>query len=479
MPSRSTSSGSSSRSRGSGVLLDPYGIYGTRTANRMRAAQRRRQTQNAILLLVVVLLLAGGAAFSKFRRVTSVKPSNRLELLTTTVIPPIAARDAKTKTDVALIPTAGGQLLRVPLAFASDEAPQVVLDTAFPLHLPLVRDNVAFVPCEDGVLYAVDWQKSKVLWRYDFHSPLTARPTWTKFAVGNPAAAGGAAGPSTASTASTTATPNAAAVVAGPRVVTREVVIAGADNGLLVALDSKTGNERWRMRLPSPPGEAIAVSNEAKPKVLVPLVGTAFMRGGVWCLDALTGKVLWRFPKDGLAEAIQLSAPAVDVAANRVFFGGESGAVFSLDLRNGTYNAKKKIGWKTYATPLKRAGDAVISWRTNPVLFFSNERDGRSTRLVVGGSDGGVRCFASSDGALLWEVRAEAPIESLQKFASGERDLLLVCTRGADLFVVDAASGRYVRKMASRSTLVGAVLAGNEVLAVTTDGFVERFPLGL
>ncbi|MDF2439716.1 MAG: hypothetical protein JWN98_700, partial [Abditibacteriota bacterium] len=51
-------------------LLDPHGIYGTRTANRMRVARRRRAVHN---LMLAVLAMVAIAVFFAWRRAPRVQ----------------------------------------------------------------------------------------------------------------------------------------------------------------------------------------------------------------------------------------------------------------------------------------------------------------------------------------------------------------------------------------------------------------------
>ena len=54
-------------SRSAKSSLDPYGIYGTRTENRLRASQRRRKTQKFLLGAGFFCLLAMVLVFSRWR----------------------------------------------------------------------------------------------------------------------------------------------------------------------------------------------------------------------------------------------------------------------------------------------------------------------------------------------------------------------------------------------------------------------------
>jgi outer membrane protein assembly factor BamB len=486
MPSRSSRSSQSTAPRSSTArsapLLDPHGIYGTRTANRLRSSRRRRQSQNFVALLALLAIGALIFSWTKVRRVSAIKPDAELQLLSPCAASPVWARDEKSKTEAVLIPTGDGRLLRVPLGFDAQAKPETVLDTAFPMHAPLLQNQMAFVPCEDGVLYALDWQTKKVVWRHDFHAPLCARPALLSVAPPAPAPASTPltstrlTNPPSASSATDARQPSStpAPVIAAP--APRAIVVAGADDGLLIALDAKSGAPLWRTRVPSPVGDAI-IALQKTSQILMPLLGGAAMRGGVWCLDGATGKVLWRFPKSGREEAIQSAAPVADESAGRVFFGSETGALVCLNLKTGAYDAKKKIGWKTFAAPVGKNSDAAISWRAAPLLIFGSERDGASTRLVAGGSDGVVRCYSSRRGDLLWQFNAGAPVETLQKIRRGSETHIFVATQSGTLFLLEARTGAILRTLAGARDVSGALATDNEVLTLCADGRVQRFAL--
>lgn len=464
MPARRYSDSPRPRSRAdsSRALIDPYGIYGTRTANRMRAARRRRQTQSLLLVLLLIGVLALAVSWFKVRRVATIKPLAALKLWTPVTQKPVLAGSDAART--VLLPLAEGRLIKFAPGFEDTEKPQTILQTDFPLHTPLINGAVAYVPCEDGVLYALSWQQARVLWKARLGEALCARPALARITV-----AVRDASPSTPA--------QSADAAVAPRTTRREIVVVAGADGLIAALEAGSGKVVWRMRVPSAPGEALVSTSGAAPKILVPLLGSATMRGGLWCLDAASGKVLWRFPSDSRVQAAQYSPPIVDERANRVYFGSETGPVFALDLARGTYNAKQKIGWKSYAPPLSPKTENVISWRAAPVLFFGAQPATGGARLVAGGSNGGVRCFAAVDGRVLWSFDAESSVALLQKMRLGERDIVLVCTRSDTVFLLDAETGGALQRFIGRGKLTGALLAGNEVLAVSGEGVVERFPL--
>ena len=56
-------------------LLDPYGIYGTRTVQRRRAARRRRALQNMSVLFIFLVMGAGAWAWWKMPRALRFSPA--------------------------------------------------------------------------------------------------------------------------------------------------------------------------------------------------------------------------------------------------------------------------------------------------------------------------------------------------------------------------------------------------------------------
>ena len=459
-PSSPRPSGSRSSSvRPSGAALDPYGIYGARTATRLRDSQRRRRSQNLIAFFIFASLLAAVITSWKVRRVDTDKPQNWRELGLPVSVPPVWIAPSGSDAGVLLIAGEDGRLLKtsdVSGAGASGEltteATQntVLLETDFPLRAPLIFKETAFVPCEDGVLYAVSWKKRKMLWRQRFDAALTAQPALIS-------------------------------------VNKKPVVIAGSDAGLLLAMDAASGRILWRSRLPAPIGNGMAIAKnlpnapgqKVSTRILVPLLGGAAMRGGLWCLDGASGKVLWRFPKDGRIEATQLSAPVADVGSGKVYGANDSGAVYCLDLQTGQYNSKGQPGWKSFIKPLEdHDQNQATLLRAAPVLtgaIAGNEEE----RLILGGNDGGVRCVSAQNGKLLWQTDVEASVSALMpvRYTDG-RELILVCNRNGELALLQSENGSILRKFSNRGDrFVGATVSEKAIYGVTNKGTLLQFAL--
>ena len=264
-----------------------------------------------------------------------------------------------------LVPTESGNLLAVD---ATRGTARQSFATAFPLRAqPLVVKDVAFVPCQDGTLYAVAWRTGHLLWSHATGVAMTTRPVYAQALVPDaaptpaatpqmgvtPAPLGTPTASSTppeSATPTSTVTPGATPASLGsistptptpaPPQATG-LVIAGNDEGNLMALRASNGEVVWQRAASGPIGCGLTATRDATGRalVLIPLLGGVAARGGLWCLDARTGVPVWKFPQDNKSFAAQLPAPAVDGngtdAANRVYGADDSGAVVCLDLKTG------------------------------------------------------------------------------------------------------------------------------------------------
>lgn len=446
MPSRPTQS-----------PLDPYGIYGTRTANRLRASRRRRKTQKFLLAVGFLAVAVLAVLFAQWRREDSHFALAGFETGVHVNSAPILVR-LPAGGDSLLIAGREGKMLRFDVdANNPNPQKQVLLQADFPLHTPLARGDKVFVPCEDGVLTALSWQSGKQLWRRRFDDSLSAQPTafdlWQE---------------------------------AEKR---KAIVVAGSDSGLVMAIEIGSGKILWRVRLPAPVGNGLSsVESNGRARVLVPLLGGSAMRGGVWCLDGATGKILWRFPAAGREEAVQFAAPVPDLAGNRVFFANDLGAIFALSLTEGKYDSQQSLGWKTVLQPQEHKDETqMVVLRATPLLMDStsnfNEQFDIESRpkntLVVGGNDGIVRYLSTRDGIVRWQFATQRPILALLQIRiSNGQNLILVVNRSPEFLLLDAKTGKAVQRFSSAGeNFAGVTVSGPQIFAVTESGTVHQFTL--
>ena len=475
-------------------MLDPHGIYGTRTAYRVRAARRRRMTQNLVIGFAFVAFVFALVMYKRMPHTKTISSDWQTHLMTKLLAMPVAVSGKAG--GVLLVPTESGNLLAVD---ALRGTVQSGFATAFPLRAqPLVLGNIAWVPCQDGALYAVDWRTGQVLWSHATTAAMSTRPAYTHVLLPNvttPTVVPGATPQANSAPVvhvipaslpvttglgmnSASSTPVPASTPAPAKPI--PIVIAGNDEGMVTALNANNGRVLWHRTATGPVGNGLTATRNAagQPLVLVPLLGGVAARGGLWCLAAQTGAPVWRFPEESKSFAAQLPAPAVDGVgeqpATRVFCVDDNGAVVCLDLKTG-----KKI-WKTFAQPLPGVhGNASVLLRSEPMFKAYSWGE----RLIVGGSDGVVRSFDAHDGRLVWAFDAGAPVrcrpQAVRLNASyGQRDIILSGCDDAALYALDAQTGALLWKYRTNSpAYAGAVVLGQHVLSVSADGSVQSFAL--
>lgn len=418
--------------------LDPLGIYGTRTELRRLDARRQRLAQQLIALFALAGLLCALLIFAR-RPHAPVLKGTRVAWAQTPGASPVFAEDSRAVR--LLLPSQGGDLQSFDPANGNLVT---LLDVGFPLRAtPLVVRNVAFVPCEDGSLYAVDWRTARTLWQHQAGASLSARPAFVEVKL-----------------------PMHPPLLAGVR---EKFVVIGNDAGLIQCLQAGSGDVVWQRGAGAPVGSGIVAVPDRKnqtPRVLVPLLDGTASRGGLWCLDALSGSLLWKFPREAKAPAPQLAPPALDAAGERAFCGDDTGALTCLRLRDGARL------WKTYARPRPNSRESVLL-RGEPLF----QRDGSGERVIVGANDGFVRAFNAADGHLLWSYDAGAPVRGLPLSLQNDgHPAVLIGCDSPQMWLLDAQTGALLREFRTDGNASFAALSWNNALyAATTRGSLEKF----
>jgi len=186
---------------------------------------------------------------------------------------------------------------------------------------PGVDGDTVYVGSRDGFFYALDAATGQPKWRYD------AKGSWI---VGTPALDGD------------------------------NVWIGTSDTGLLLALDKRSGQERYRFET--------KVWTFASPLRVADIVVAASMKGELHALDAATGRARWSWRGPGLAAN---EARVVDVATGkfddaRMFKGGPHALYTGLE-------HVKRLG-AFIGSPAWYDGQLIATTATGEVLFFEPQR---------------------------------------------------------------------------------------------------------
>jgi outer membrane protein assembly factor BamB len=408
-------------------VLDPQGIYGTRSATRRRIAQRRRLWQNALCLLLALLLVAAAVAWLRTPRAPSWRALWLRSLPGAVSATPVSL--TLSGRTVLLAPTDNGQLLAIDADTGAWRAHAV---SAFPLRTsPAVNGSRAFIGGEDGSITALDLLAGRKLWSRALSSSISARPQFMELPPPPPSAD-------------------------APRSPSRLLVV-GCDDGLVSALRANDGTVAWTSRMDGPPGNGLStLSGQGRVTIFVPVLAGRASRGGVQALDAATGRVLWRYPADRRVFGAQLAPPLVLSLPQgpRVVCVDDAGAVAMVDARTGKRSPKARpFEWKSFVAPLSPQEEQAVSLRFSPHLVRSGAQEAGAEKIGVGlavaGNDGAVRGLDLRTGAPLWSFDTGARIQDV----SVPQDVpsRLACATSQGGVWLDAADGRLLARFGPSS----------------------------
>ena len=161
--------------------------------------------------------------------------------------------------------------------------------------------------------------------------------------------------------------------VATPALVGDKLYVFSRQGGdeVIHCLDANTGKELWQDKYTAEPATGAAGSfpgPRSSPTVADGKVVTLGVRGMLSCLDATTGKVVWRTDTQAWPRFFTASSPIVVNGLCITEIGGQSsGGVAAYDLATGNEKWKWNGDGPAYASPviLKLGGEQVVVAETD------------------------------------------------------------------------------------------------------------------
>lgn len=299
---------------------------------------------------------------------------------------------------------------------------------------PLVKDGRVYIGANDGILYALDASNGRKAWTFDAGAEIGTSPA----SYGELLLFGAANGKFHAlnSEGKSQWVYDAGVPIFGSPVVDESgTVYFGSQDGIMTALDARTGKEKWRNR------EAF-YSIESKPLLHDGKLYVGAWDGLVYCYDVNDGEVLWKKPS--------------------------------------TYNQKRVIRYYAAAdaTPVTAGGNLYVSDRgyyggrytlagtfeelvADDVTAFAPSQDGQA--LYLRQTKSGLR-KTGLDGRTIWEsgvVAGRIPAAPVEQDGR-----VYVVTNAGTLQVLDANTGsvQYTYQVTPRLFVMAAPAVHDDVV---------------
>jgi outer membrane protein assembly factor BamB len=263
---------------------------------------------------------------------------------------------------------------------------------------PVIAYGRLYFATTSGRFFAVEAETGRPVWRKEFNRVVAASPT-----VGD-------------------------GVVYQPFMNAPDEKRRSGD-GVLAALDAKTGKVLWRFR-------ARRGAMESSPLLVNGLVVLGSFDDHVYALDARTGRVRWRFRA---GDDVKGGPAFVD---GTIYFGAYDGKVYAVSARSGA------LRWESESQAgLRGAGNFYAT----PTVAYG--------RVYIGNTDGKVYAFGARSGKLLWSKSTGGWVYSS---AAVWDKTVYVGSYDERFYALDAATGdvRWSFKANGRISGSPTVLAG-------------------
>jgi len=204
--------------------------------------------------------------------------------------------------------------------------------------------------------------------------------------------------------------------------------ISSAGPGSVWCLEAKTGRVVWRKHLAS--------ASESSPLVSGGRVYVGSQDGTVYALNASTGAIRWRWRAGGAVKA------GVAMSQDRLFVGDYSGDMTALRAGNGS------VLW--HAATSGRSFSRAGNFYATPAVAFG--------RVYAGNTDGFVYSFAARSGQLAWRESTGGYVYAAPAVAAlpGMAPAVFTGSYDGHFYALDARTGKVLWKHSAGGTISGA-----------------------
>ena len=220
-----------------------------------------------------------------------------------------------------------------------------------------------------------------------------------------------------------------------PAVADGKVFIGSNDNNIY-CLDADTGRLIWRYKTDSRVYSSPAVADG---KVFVGSRG-----GKLYCLDADTGRLIWQYKTGSMYSSP--SSPAV--ANGKVFFGSNDDNIYCLDANTGGFIWSYETG-SSVGSPAVADGKVFVSSRglycldaDTGAFIWSNKTYSSLTTVANGkvffGSSGNIYCLNADTGGFIWSYETGGAVYSSPAVANGK---VFVGSTDYNIYCLDEDNG--------------------------------------
>ncbi|MEK6228665.1 MAG: PQQ-binding-like beta-propeller repeat protein [Actinomycetota bacterium] len=272
---------------------------------------------------------------------------------------------------------------------------------------PSVGYGNVYVPQQRGDFFAVNGKTGKVVWKKDFKRCAAASPTIAKGVVYQ-------------------------AYMDFSKCPQDR---PGAD-GFVVAMNAKTGKERWRFK---------AGPVESSPVLVNGILYFGSWDNRVYAVKASNGKKVWSFQAD---EQVNTGAA---YAAGRIVIGTDAGSLYALGAKDG------RLIWRAQSN--STFGSREFFYAT-PTIAYG--------RVYIGNTDGTMYAYGLKSGNLLWARPSGTYIYSA---AAVDDRKVYFGTYDGNFYALDAATGDVRWKQPAPSSVHAAPTVMNGLVYYSTcDG---------
>lgn len=346
-----------------------------------------------------------------------------------------------------------------------DFAPPVRLAWTYATQGPLrtsaaIVSGVAYVGSLDGWLYALEVSTGRRLWRFPAEAGVTGAPAVADdriyfgteegevYCVAPPDSDGPPAG------RLVWRYRVGAPVTASPLVSDSRLVLVGAADSYLYALERASGKLAWRLATGGPVVASVSkVSHPVPARVDAEGVATAkgpsaivaSADGKLYALDEVRGRVIWSFATNGPITGTPV------IHEDRVYAANRSGSVYALEAANG------RELWAVHGAGSLNEAPAV------------DEK-----RVYVAEAEGVLRALDRDTGKVVWQTKLSGAIVNSPTVVRG--NVMYVATRDGKLSALSTDTGDVVWTMVQEEPLSTApAIADGHMVIGGEKGTVYAF----